>query len=67
VGIIREEREAGAFRDDINMVVEGYCGQGLSYAEAIGVLFGVAVDLVKEAREAASPEPGRREATKKND
>jgi hypothetical protein len=44
------EAEVGGFRDDINMVVSGYMGR-VSYAEAIGVLFGIASDLAREARE----------------
>lgn len=47
-----KEAEVGAFRDDVNMVVSGYMGR-ISYAEAIGVLFGVATDLAREAREEA--------------
>lgn len=48
----RVKEPVEGFRDDVNMVVEGYIRR-ISYAEAIGVLFGIATDLVREAREEA--------------
>ena len=46
---MKEGSEVGDFRDDINMVVNGYMGR-VTYAEAIGILFGIASDLASEAR-----------------
>jgi Pyruvate/2-oxoacid:ferredoxin oxidoreductase gamma subunit len=51
-GEVREDEPVRSFTADINRVIERHAGRGrISYAAAIGVLFGVAGDLAREARE----------------